>query len=123
MFCVWACEDIFAVLLIGCVFRGSVFGAIVLLGCSGCGGCAVWGFSSCGFAWGTNVEVGCRRCRAIQGWFGVGCGVWGCVPAFAVASVYSIRVVGGGVFSGAIFVRETAPRYGNGGGVLIYSIS
>ena len=38
------------------------------------------------------------------------------MPAFAVASVYSIRVVGGGVFSGAIVVHEIAPRYGNGGG-------
>jgi len=53
----------------------------------------------------------------------VGCGVGGCAPAFAVASVYCIRVVGGGVFCGAIDVPETARRYGNGGGgVLIYNI-
>ena len=74
------------------------------------------GFSSVGFAEGTHVwEVGCRRCWDVPGWFVVGCGVGGCAPAFAVASVYCIRVVDGVVFRGAIVVHETALRYGNGG--------
>ena len=45
----------------------------------------------------------------------VGFGVEGCASAFAVASLCSIWVVGGGGFSGAIVVPETTPRYGNGG--------
>ena len=53
----------------------------------------------------------------------VGFGLGGCAPAFAVASLCSIWVVGGGGFSGVIVVHETAPRYGNGGGVLIYNMS
>ena len=84
----------------------------------------MWDFSYFGFGWGTDVwEVGCRRCWDIPGWFVEGCGVGGCAHAFAVASVYCVCVVVGGVFRDAIVVHETALCYWNGGAVLIYSIS
>ncbi len=49
--------------------------------------------------------------------------VWGCSGVVAVAGLHSIWVVGSGGAFGACVGPVIASRYGNGGGVLIYSVA